>query len=158
MPAASRQYMLRPMADHRILIAGGGVAALEAAVALRALGGTEAQAVLVCPGADFTLRALQVAEPFGRRAPVTFPVTEILDGLGVDHLQDTVSHVDSDGRVVLTVGGHMLPYDSLLLAVGGIGFPAYGHGITFDRPGDPAAFMILLDDVRAGLVASVAFV
>src|SRR6476469_4463187 len=48
----------------RVLIAGGGVAALEAALALRALAENRVTVELVAPKTEFTYRPLAVAEPF----------------------------------------------------------------------------------------------
>ena len=47
-----------------VLIAGGGVAALEAALALRALAGDRVHVELVAPEPHFWYRPLAVAEPF----------------------------------------------------------------------------------------------
>ena len=143
---------------HRILIAGGGIAALEAAVALRSLGGERVAPVLVSPSTDFSFRAREVGEPFGRTAPLHLPLDDVLGDLDVLHVTDSVTAVDAPARLVRTATGRSLPYQGLLLAVGGTPFPAYAHGITFDRPRNPRAFDELLDDVRAGLVADVAFV
>jgi sulfide:quinone oxidoreductase len=73
-------------------------------------------------------------------------------------VHDAIAAVDPHARLVRTAAGRALPYQGLLLAIGGTPFPAYAHGITFDRPQDPKPFEELLDDVRAGLVGSVAFV
>jgi len=143
---------------HRILIAGGGVAALEAAVALRSLGGDHVAPVVVSPSTEFSFRAREVGEPFGQTVPLHLPLDDLLGDLGVLHVEDSVTAVDAPARLVRTASGRNLPYQGLLLAVGGTPFPAYAHGITFDRPRNPTAFDGLLDDVRAGLVADVAFV
>jgi sulfide:quinone oxidoreductase len=142
---------------HRIVIAGGGVAALEAAIALRTLGGTRVAPVLVSPSTEFSFRAREVGEPFGRVAPLRFPLTDLLSDLDVLHVLDSVAAVDAPARLVGTSSGRNVPYQGLLVAVGGTPFPAYAHGITFDRPHNPEPFEELIDDVRAGLVADVAF-
>jgi hypothetical protein len=49
----------------RVLIAGGGVAALEAALALRALAADRVSVELLAPEPEFWYRPLAVAEPFG---------------------------------------------------------------------------------------------
>ena len=48
-----------------VLVAGGGVAALEAMVALRKLAGELVDVELVSPDTDFFYRPLAVAQPFG---------------------------------------------------------------------------------------------
>ena len=47
-----------------IVIAGGGVAAVELALALHDLAGPRVRLTLVAPQPDFELRALRTAEPF----------------------------------------------------------------------------------------------
>jgi sulfide:quinone oxidoreductase len=47
-----------------IVIAGGGVAGLEALLGLRAVAGDRVHVTLVAPDPDFTYRPLAVAEPF----------------------------------------------------------------------------------------------
>ena len=48
-----------------MLIAGAGVAGLEAALALRALAEGELSVELLAPEAEFVYRPLAVTEPFG---------------------------------------------------------------------------------------------
>jgi sulfide:quinone oxidoreductase len=48
----------------RVLIAGGGVAALEALIALREVAGEPVRVTLLAPEPDFVYRPLAVAEPF----------------------------------------------------------------------------------------------
>ena len=145
------------MVPHRVLIAGGGVAALEAAVALRALGGPELQVAVLAPNEQFAFPAHQVREPFGGAPPLPLPLADILEGLG-KHVRGSVRRVDPAASVVVTAAGESIAYDSLLLCVGGTPFPAHVYGITFDRPGAPEAFDALLEDVEEHLVREVAFV
>jgi sulfide:quinone oxidoreductase len=56
------------------LIAGGGVAALEAALALRELAGERIGTTMLCPEPEFVYRRMRVREPFaltGARALFT---------------------------------------------------------------------------------------
>lgn len=158
MAQAAPGPILVAMSAHRIVIAGGGVAALEAALALHTLGGSEVQLVLVSPRTEFSYRAHQVIEPFGASPGLTLPLSEILAETDIAGVHDGVVGVDTDARRVQTSSGRSLDYDGLLVAVGGTPFPAYAHGVTFDRPGDPAPFEELLFDIGPGLVSDVAFV
>ena len=56
-----------------ILIAGGGIAGLEALLALHAMAGDRARLTLVAPDPDFTYRPMAVAEPFSPAAPIACP-------------------------------------------------------------------------------------
>src|SRR3954453_530468 len=105
------------MDPHRVLIAGGGVAALEAALALRALGGPDLGIVVLSPNEEFAFPAHQVREPFGGPPPLALPLAEVLDG-SAHHVQGAVRAVDAPASVVLTTSGDAIPYDSLILCVG----------------------------------------
>ena len=48
----------------RVVIAGGGVAALEATLALRALAEEAVSIEVIAPERDFVYRPLSVAQPF----------------------------------------------------------------------------------------------
>ena len=67
-PGATLAGMTRTAAETRggtsVLVAGGGVAALETALALRALGPGRIRVELVAPELHFFYRPLAVAEPF----------------------------------------------------------------------------------------------
>jgi sulfide:quinone oxidoreductase len=60
-----------------VVIAGGGVAAIEALIALRDLLNGFVGIDLVAPSANFVYRPLSVAEPFGLVAPRRFALREI---------------------------------------------------------------------------------
>ena len=57
-----------PLPHTHVVIAGGGVAAVELALALADLAGDRVRLTLVAPDPDFELRPLRTAEPF---APTT---------------------------------------------------------------------------------------
>jgi sulfide:quinone oxidoreductase len=142
----------------QILIVGGGVAALEAAVALRTLGGDRVSPVVLTPSTDFAFRARDVGAPFRKPQSSRIPLADVLGDLMIPHICDAVSSIDTGAREVHTLGGLSHSYDGMLVAVGGTPFPAYAHGISFDRSSDPGAFDELLADVEGGLVDSVAFI
>jgi sulfide:quinone oxidoreductase len=102
----------------RVVIAGGGVAGLEALLALRALAPDRLALTLVAPDRDFVYRPLAVAEPFSRGQARRYPLRGIADATGADIVQGAVVAVDDGARVAITAAGERLPYDALLLAVG----------------------------------------
>ena len=61
----------------RVLIAGGGVAALEMILALRQLAAERVSIELLAPEEDFVYRPAAVAEPFGLGHARTFPLATI---------------------------------------------------------------------------------
>jgi sulfide:quinone oxidoreductase len=144
------------MPPHRIVIAGGGVAALEAALAVGTLGGERVDATLLSPVSEFAYPAHQVVEPFGAQPGLRLALAEILAGTGVSLRHDALEGVDPARRMIETSSRALLPYDGLLVAVGAIPRPAHAHGITFDHLRDPGPFAELVDDIEQGFVGEVA--
>ena len=147
--------------DHepaRVVVAGGGVAGLETLVALRSLTGAATALTLVSPEDDFTLRALDVFEPFGLGTPRRYPLAELAADLGARRQRDAVERVDADDRALHLRSGAVVEYDVLVLALGAFPYPAYEHGVCFDRAHEPTAFDDLLADLRAELAGHVAIV
>jgi sulfide:quinone oxidoreductase len=141
----------------RVLIAGAGVAALEAMLALRAFAEGRVSVVLVAPDREFVYRPLAVAEPFRVGEVRTFPLERLVDDTGARIVHDTVVSVDADAHTVRTEGGDELAYDALLLALGGRPQSAVPGALTFAGPASTDAFGDLLEEVVAGSVRSIAF-
>jgi sulfide:quinone oxidoreductase len=68
----------------RVLIAGGGVAGLEATLALGALAEERVSVELIAPEADFTYRPLAVAEPFRVADVRRFPLESLAREAGAE--------------------------------------------------------------------------
>ena len=100
-----------------VLIAGGGVAALEATLALRELAEERVAITLIAPDADFTYRPLAVAEPFRVGDVRRFPLRSLVEAAGAEFFRGRVTSVDPDRYVVGTDDGDELSYDVLLLAL-----------------------------------------
>jgi sulfide:quinone oxidoreductase len=141
----------------RIIIAGGGIAGLEALMALRAHLGSSVQVELLEANADLVERQRAVAEPFGGRPARRFDLVAIAADHDAHLRPDRLSAVEPDRRRVRTVRGDVLRYDALLVAVGARSDVAIPGALTFAGPRDVGAFSRLLDDVDAGRVQRVAF-
>jgi sulfide:quinone oxidoreductase len=142
----------------RVVVAGGGIAGLETMVALRGLVGHRVELTLIDPEDELTIRALEVFEPFGVGQARRYPLVELAADLDAQLVRDAVAHVDRDQRLVRLRSGDELDYDALVLAVGAFPYPAYEHGVCFERAHDPEAFAEVLADLRAGLASSIAIV
>jgi NADH dehydrogenase FAD-containing subunit len=101
-----------------VVIAGGGVAALEALMALAHLAGERVRVTLVSPEPDFGLRPLTVAEPFALAAARRYPLREIADEFDARLVRAGVRAVDAAARRVELCSGDQLGYDTLILAPG----------------------------------------
>ena len=142
----------------RVVVAGAGVGGLEAVVALRGLVGHRVAPTLVAPTDDFTVRALEVLEPFDAGQAQRYPLAELAADLDVAFVRDAVARVEHADHFVRLQSGDTLPYDLLVLAVGAFPYPAYEHGVCFHRPHDEEGFDAVVADLRAGLAESIAIV
>jgi sulfide:quinone oxidoreductase len=140
-----------------VLIAGGGVAALEAMVALRSLAGDRVDVGLLAPDYDFFYRPLSVAEPFGAGEAHRFDLRSLAQGCGAWHALGSLVAVDVDRRSVRTSRGASLGYDVLLVAVGARPREAIPGALTFRGQRDVPAFRALLRDLDEGLAQRVVF-
>src|SRR5262245_43492905 len=66
----------------KVLIAGGGVAALEAAIALRELAAELVEIEFLAPAEHFSYRPLAVTLPFEDGNAIRFELTELAADLG----------------------------------------------------------------------------
>jgi sulfide:quinone oxidoreductase len=68
----------------KVLIAGGGVGALEAAIALRELAGEKAR-VEICAGrGDFVYRPFAVGEPYGASRVLRYDLADLAERCGAE--------------------------------------------------------------------------
>jgi sulfide:quinone oxidoreductase len=142
----------------RILIAGAGVAGLEALYGLRALAGDRVELALVAPEAEFVYRPLGVSEPFDVGRVRQVPLMRAALQAGAVLVRGTVEAVDARRRFVTTSDDEELEYDALLLAVGARVLPVVPNAMTWDDRADWEAFGGLLRDIDEGYVHSVAVV
>jgi len=115
---------------HRVVIAGGGVAALEAMLALHHMARRSFAVTLVCPSGHFEYRPLAVAEPFNGGPAPRYDLHALVSARGARHVRDAVAAVDPAAGCVELAGGERLPYDFLLLAPGAraiVGVPGATH-------------------------------
>jgi sulfide:quinone oxidoreductase len=142
----------------RILIAGGGVAGLEALLALRDLAGDRIELRLLSREEEFVYRPMAVAEPFGRGRADRELLADIVPGLGAELIHGELAEVDGDGRAAITSSGERLAYDALLVAVGARSEPAFRRTLTWTPETDTELFGGLLRDLEEGYTKRVAFV
>ncbi|MGZ8481915.1 MAG: NAD(P)/FAD-dependent oxidoreductase, partial [Candidatus Limnocylindria bacterium] len=142
----------------RVVIVGGGVAALEALIALRDMAGDLVDMTLIAPEEAFTYRPMTVAQPFSAGHARRYDLSEIAARFGAQLVRDTVEEVDTDAGAVRTAAGDLITYDRLVLAVGAKAAPVSRFAITFGEDPDEEALHGLLRDTEEGYVESVAFV
>ncbi len=142
----------------RVVIAGGGIAALEAALALAQLAPERTATTVIAPNSEFSYRALSVGEPFAYPAARHYPLAPIVKDAGAELLEDELVGVDPEKQIARTKGGAEIGYDALLLALGAHACPRYEHALTMDDHHMDETLEGLLQDVEGGYTHSLAFV
>ena len=140
-----------------VVIAGGGVAALEGALALRELAGDRVDVELLAPETHFWYRPLAVAEPFELGEPTRVELSELAARAGASFALGALAAVDPSKREAYTAAGAPFPYDALLLACGASSSPGVHGALTFRGPADTDAIRQLLGEAAAGAVRGIAF-
>jgi sulfide:quinone oxidoreductase len=144
--------------ENPILVAGGGVAALEAALRLRELGEGRLHVELLAPEQHFWYRPLAVAEPFGRGQVRRFDLPTLATAAGASFSHGELTSVDTPRRIAYTAPGGPVEYSALLIACGTVPTPAIDGAVTFRGPADTERIEQLLTDLEAGRVGSLLFV
>ncbi len=140
------------------MVAGGGVAGLEALLALRDLAGDRVEMTLISPDLDFVYRPMAVAAPFGRGHPARHRLGDITHDLGVQLVRGALTEVDGTAPAAVTDAGDRLSYDALLVAVGARSESAFERTFTWTPERDPELFAGLLADLEGGYTKRLAFV
>ena len=142
----------------RVVICGGGIAAVEGLLRLRRLVGDAVDVTLIAPNDALRYRPLAVDEPFARRGVRNYPLKTIARRTGAEWEKDAVEWLDPDGQAIHTAAGRDISYDALLLAVGARLARPFEHVTVFDDAHADEAYHGLVQDVEGGYTRSVALV
>ncbi len=141
----------------RVAICGGGVAAIEALLGLRALLGLAPHVDLIAPNRRFVYEPLAVAEPFGLAQTRLFDLAAVAAEYGAQlHVASLEAVEPGNGRIALS-GGATLSYDSLIVAVGARRCAWLPGALHFTGAADVASFRELLAQLERGDLSRVAF-
>lgn len=140
-----------------VVVAGGGFAALEAVLALRALAGDGVRVTLVSPDPALAYRPAATVEAFAPAPARTYDLRAIADDLGVSYQHARLEAVASQKRQVRLGSGVRLPYDALVLATGARATVGIAGALTFRDQRDVPRFHGLLRELDAGAVAHLVF-
>lgn len=146
------------MSRFRVVICGGGIAAIEGLLRLRRLLGEAVDVTLIAPNDELRYRPLAVDEPFARRGVRTYPLKTIARRTNAEWEQEAVEWLDPDAQMIHTRSGGAVSYDALLLAVGARLARPFDHVTVFDDAHADEAYHGLIQDVEGGYTRSVALV
>ncbi len=140
------------------MIVGGGVAAMETALALHELAPEQTKMTVLAPNEDLVYRPMTVREPFAYPAARRYPLARIAADAGAELVHGELDYVEPQERVIHTKAGETIEYDALMLGLGARAVPCYKHAITMDDRRMDETLHGLIQDVEAGYVKSLAFV
>lgn len=145
------------MSRERVLIAGGGFAALEAMLALRALAKDRVEVTLISPKSGFVYRPAATFDAFGDVSAAQYDLREIASDVGAVYQPGAVEAVAPAQQSVRLDSGIRLDYDSLILAVGARARMGIPGALTFRDQRDLPRLRIMLEELRRGRIERLAF-
>jgi sulfide:quinone oxidoreductase len=159
MPYLPPRSILSGMSEKRtkVTIVGGGVAALEAMIALRQLAEDRIAIELVTPTPEWSYKPLAVAEPFGLGGAKRYDLVRIARDHGAAMHLAGVQAVRPDVHQLLTWDGRTVDYDLLLLAIGAQPTTALPGSVTVRGPGYTGRFRTVLQQLEQRRITRVAF-
>jgi len=149
--------MSRAEAPPKVLIIGGGVGALEAALALNGLAGDKAR-VEICAGrGDFVYRPFAVGEPYGTSRVLRYDLERLTARIGAEFRLENVGWVDTGLRCAHTHDGKELPYDYLIVACGARLLRSIPGATTFWGVADEGETQDVVSRLREGSLRQLVF-
>jgi sulfide:quinone oxidoreductase len=142
----------------RVLIAGGGIAGLEALLALNDLAGERVDVTLAAPDPEFTYRPMIVEEPFSLAPAERRDLGLLCRDLGARFVQGAVRAMIPDRHVAILADGSELDYDAAIVCVGARSRPAYPSATTLRSWSEPVAIDEAIDDAATDPTRRLAFV
>jgi sulfide:quinone oxidoreductase len=141
----------------RVLIAGGGIAGIEAALALRDLAGGRVTVEMRDPRREFAFRPFAVGEPYGAARVFRYEMAALAERCGASFHADGIVAVEPERRLAITRDGERLAYDHLLVAAGARMLWAVPGAITFWGVADEGQVGEAIARLRAGELRSLVF-
>ncbi len=141
-----------------VVIAGGGVAALETALALADLAPDRIDVSVIAPNSEFVYRPMVVREPFAYGAAHRYPLESIVHDAGATLLCGELGWIDSATRTIHTKADEAIEYDALMLALGATITKRYPHALAIDDRDLAQTMHGLIQDIEGGYIHKLAFV
>ena len=141
----------------RVLVAGGGVAALEATLALRDLAGDRIDLELCSFRREFVYRPFAVGEPYGAAQVVRHDLNSLARQIGVSFRLGGILSVDPGAGVATTRDGERIRFDHLVVATGARMLRAGPGAGTVWGVADEGGIPGVVRRLRAGTLRDVVF-
>ncbi len=139
-----------PHSPHtRIVIAGAGIAGIEAALALRAFADDRAVVTVIDPGRRFAIPATATGSAFGIAPTIDVPLSRVVERTGAALRSSRVVAVDVGRRLAMLAGGELLGFEHLIVAIGARATSHLPEALTFRGHADVGELRGLVDSVTA---------
>ena len=145
----------RPM---RVFIAGGGVAGIEALLALRDLAGDRVDVTLAAPTPEFIYKPLAVEEPFRSEPAMRMELEPLVSEAGGSFVRKAVRRIDPDRGVAELDDDTSLDFDAAIVCVGAKAVSAFDHAETLRTSGEPIDIDGLLRQAAAHEFGRIVFI
>jgi sulfide:quinone oxidoreductase len=140
----------------RVVVAGGGIAAAEAVLALRAHAGPAVDIEMIAAEPRLLFRPAATVAPFGDGGVESYDLAHLAAHAGATLVQDRLEAVAPDVRRVRLASGAQRDYDALVLALGARARAAVPGALTFRDQRDAAQLGELVSALRDGSLRSLA--
>jgi len=140
-----------------VLIAGGGFAALEALLALRALAPERVRVTLLSASPVLAYKPAATTEAFDEAPPLTYDLETIAADVGASFRCDRLEAVASQHHKVRLASFAYVGYDALVLAVGARAASAIPGALTFRDQREVHHIRQLTSELDAGRLGRIVF-
>ena len=134
----------------RVLIAGAGVAGLEAALALRDLADDRLDVGFHDPSREFAYRPFGIGEPYGTTRAFRYDLRSLSELCGASLHPNAIAAVEPERRIAVSRDGERLPYDQLIVAAGARMLWSVPGAATYWGVADEGQVGDLIADLRLG--------
>lgn len=141
----------------KVLIAGGGIAGLESALALRDLFGDSAQVEMRDPRREFVFRPFAVGEPYGRARIFRYDLARLAARCGARFRPAAIVSADPRRHLAVSRDGERIYYDQLIVANGVRMLWSVPGAVTFWGVADEGQVGDVIADLRAGQLRNLVF-
>jgi sulfide:quinone oxidoreductase len=121
----------------QVLIAGGGIAGIEALLALRDLAGDLVMVTLAAPAPEFVYKPLTVTEPFSAEPATRLEIAPLVEEAEGTFVPQALRRIDPGERTAEFDDGSSVAYDSALVCVGAQTREPFSQAVTLRTSGEP---------------------
>ena len=140
-----------PNADRlRVVIVGGGIAAAEAALALRAYAADRVDIEIVAAQTVMPFRPASTVARFTKEQPQQFSLHALARDVGATFLQGRLEAVAGKVKRIRLASGAQRDYDVLVLALGARARAALPGAVMFRDQRDAGQLQRVVEELRAG--------